>query len=76
MARDVVNDFAAAGRMADVNGILQIEMGGHSRKVVCIVVHVMPLACLGGPAMPAPIIGDDAIAMIEEEHHLRVPVIC
>jgi hypothetical protein len=75
VARDVAHDFAAAGRMADVNGVLQIEMRGQSREVVCIVVHVMALACLGGPAMPAPIMGNDAIAMIEEEHHLRVPVI-
>src|ERR1700730_11382324 len=62
--------------MTDVNGVLQIEMRGQSRQVICIVVHVVAFAWLGGPAMPAPIMGNDAIAMIEEEHHLRVPVIC
>jgi len=39
-------------------------------------IHVVALAWLGGPAMTAPIMGDDAISMIEKEHHLRVPVIC
>src|ERR1700730_16437579 len=62
--------------MTDVNGVLQIEMRGQSRQVICIVVHVVAFAWLGGPAMPAPIMGNDAIAVIEEEHHLRVPVIC
>ena len=58
-----------------MNGVPQIEMCGQSRQVICIMVHVMALAWLGGPAMPAPIMGNDAIAMIEEEQHLRIPVI-
>jgi hypothetical protein len=29
---DVMHYFAAAGRMADVNGVLQIEMRGQSRQ--------------------------------------------
>src|SRR5882724_1973371 len=50
-------------------------MRGQRRKVVGIVIHVMAVARLGGPAVASPVMGDDAIAVFEEEHHLRVPVI-
>src|SRR5205823_10836124 len=46
-----------------------------SRKVVGIVIHVMAVARLGGPAVASSVMGDDAIALFEEEQHLRVPVI-
>ncbi len=67
--------LAAAGGMADVNGILQIEMRRHRGKIVGVVIHVMAVARLGGAAVAAAVMGDDAIAVIEEEQHLRVPVI-
>src|ERR1700674_2417717 len=35
----------------------------------------MTIGHLGGPAMAAAVMGDDAIAMTKEEHHLRIPVI-
>jgi hypothetical protein len=35
----------------------------------------MAVSGLGGAAMAAPVVGYDAIAMIEEEQHLRVPII-
>src|SRR5258705_12845456 len=38
-------------------------------------IHVMAAADLGGAAMAAPVVGDDAIAVLEEEQHLRVPVV-
>src|SRR6185295_10071346 len=61
--------------MADVNGVLQIQMGGHRREVIGIVIHVMAVGALSGPAVTAAIVSDDAIAVVEEEQHLRVPVI-
>ena len=61
--------------MADVDGVLQIEMRRHRRQVVGIVIHVVAVADLTGSAMAAAVMGDDAIAVIEEEQHLRVPVI-
>ena len=70
-----MHDLAAAGRMTDVNGVLQIEMRRQSRKVVGIVIHVMAVAGLAGPAVAATVMGDDSIAMTEEEQHLRVPII-
>src|SRR3989475_2456617 len=50
-------------------------MRGQRRKVVGIVIHVMAVARLGGPAMASSVMGDDAIALFEEEQHLRVPII-
>src|SRR5437667_9788465 len=38
-------------------------------------IHVMAAAGLGGAAMAAPVMGYDAIAVLEEERHLRVPII-
>src|ERR1700704_6807711 len=38
-------------------------------------IHVMAGTGLGGTAMSAPVVGYDAIAVAEEEHHLRVPII-
>jgi hypothetical protein len=48
---------------------------GHRREVVGVVIHVMAAAGLRGAAMAAPVMGYDAIAVLEEEQHLRVPVI-
>ena len=38
-------------------------------------IHVMSVTGLGGTSMSAPVVGYDAIAVVEEEHHLRVPII-
>src|SRR5713226_1603776 len=38
-------------------------------------IHVMAAIGLGGTAMSAPVVGYDAIAVLEEEQHLRVPII-
>src|SRR2546422_7080386 len=38
-------------------------------------IHVMAATGLGGAAMAAPVVGYDAIAVLQEEQHLRVPVI-
>src|SRR5438094_6758972 len=75
MPSQIMRDLAAAGGMTNVDGVLQIKMRGQSRKVVGIVIHVMAVARLGGPAVPSSVIGDDTIAVFEEEQHLRVPVI-
>src|SRR2546422_8855666 len=38
-------------------------------------IHVMATADLGGAAMTTPVVGYDAIAVLEEEQHRRVPII-
>src|SRR5437773_3407744 len=50
-------------------------MCGQRRQVVGIVIHVMAVAGLAGPAVAAPVMGDDAIALFEEEEHLCVPIV-
>src|SRR5262245_31826532 len=75
VAREIVHPLAAACGMADMDRILQVEMRGHRREVVSIMVHVMAVAGLRRAAMPAPVMRDDAITLAQEEQHLRVPVV-
>ena len=75
MAGDIARDLAAAGRMADMDRILQVERVGDRRDVGGVAVHVVAGRGLAGAAMPAPVMRDDAIALGEEIEHLRVPVV-
>ena len=75
VARQIVRDLAAAGGMADVNGVLQIEMRRDRREIVGIVIHVVAVGHLAGAAVAAAVMRDDAIAVIEEEQHLRIPIV-
>jgi hypothetical protein len=61
--------------MADVDGILQVQRIGQRGDIGDIGVHVMPRRALGRAAMATAVMGDDAIAFRQEEHHLRVPVV-
>ena len=72
---DVARDFAAAGGVPDVDGVLEIEMGGQCGQVVGVVVHVVTVAGLRGAAVPAPVMGDDAVPVLQEEQQLGVPVV-
>src|SRR2546429_7561913 len=76
MPSQIMNHLAAAGGVPDVHRIPQVEVRGQRREIVCIVVHVVPLACLRGAAVTTAVMRDHAIAAIHEEHHLPVPVIC
>jgi hypothetical protein len=75
MSRQIMHDLASTRRMTDVDDILQIEMGGHCSEIIGIVIHVVTVARLGRSAVPAPVMGDHAITLIEKEQHLRVPVV-
>src|SRR5437764_1501498 len=75
MTAKIMHHLAAAGRMADVNRIFQVEMIGHGFQIVCIVIHVVPAAGLSGAAMSAPISRNDAETFAEEKKHLRVPIV-
>src|SRR5437879_1109426 len=68
-------DFAAAGRVADMHRFLEVEMRGQRRQVIRIMIHIVAVAGLGGAAMSASVVGDDAIALLKKEEHLRVPII-
>ena len=75
VARDIVRRLAAAGRMANVDGVAQVEMRDDRGDVRGVVVHVVTLADLARPAMAAPVMGNDAIPLLHEVEHLGVPVV-
>src|ERR1700730_18577297 len=61
----IMGHLAAAGGMTNMHRVLQIKMRGQSRKVVGIMIHVVAVAGLGGPAVASSIMGDDAITVFE-----------
>src|SRR4051794_8121379 len=75
MAAEITHYLAPAGRMADVNRILQVEMIGNRLQIVGIVIHIMAAGGLSRAAMPAAVECDDPVTFGEEEQHLRVPII-
>jgi hypothetical protein len=61
--------------VADVHRVPEIQMCCQRREIVGVVVHVVAVAGLSGSPVAAPVMGDDAIAVGEEEQHLRIPVV-
>src|SRR5271156_4381632 len=76
MPSQIVRHPPPAGGVTDMHGILQAEMRGERLKIVSIMIHVVTVARLRGPAVATAVMGYDAIAVTQEEKHLRVPVIC
>ena len=58
-----------------MDGVPEIEMGSQRGQVIGVMVHVVTATGLRGASVPAPVMGDDAVAVPEEEHHLRVPIV-
>src|ERR1700730_537883 len=54
---------------------LEVEMCGQGRQVVGVVIHVMTAIGLRRTSMSPSVVSYDTIAVVEEEHHLRVPII-
>src|SRR5262249_45903071 len=75
MACDVAGNFAATGGVTDMDGIAKIEMLGDCGGVSSIMVHVVPVRHLTRAAMATAVDTDHAIAMLDEEQHLGVPVV-
>src|SRR6201997_2713686 len=50
-------------------------MRRQSRQVVGIMVHIVAIRGLGRAAMATAVMGDNAIAVMQEEQQLRVPII-
>ena len=75
MPRDVVGRFAAAGGVTDMDRVSQVEVLDHGGCVGRVVIHVVTVAHLRGAAMAAAVMGDDAVALVDEVEQLVVPVI-
>ncbi|MDT4846249.1 hypothetical protein FQZ97_802650 [compost metagenome] len=75
MACDVAGDLTTAGGVADVYGILQVQVLRQLRQISCVGVHVVALRCLRGATVATSVMGNHAVALAEEEQHLVVPVV-
>src|ERR1700687_1607784 len=75
MPTQIARYLAAAGGMADMDGVFQVEMRRKSGQVVGVMVHIVALGGLSGAAMATAVMGDHAIAMLQEEQQLHVPII-
>src|SRR5262245_31328711 len=67
--------FAAACRVAYMYCVLEIEMFSKGRQVIRVVIHVVAITGLRGSPMPTPVVGYNAVPMIEEKKHVCIPVI-
>jgi len=61
--------------VADVDRVVQVEHIGKLDDVGDIGVHVVAGRRLRRAAVAAPVMRDHAVALVQEEHHLRVPVV-
>jgi hypothetical protein len=75
VAAEVPYDLTATGGVPDQGDVAQVELVDDRREVVGVVVHVMPGIGLGRPAVPAPVVGDPAEAVVRDELQKDVPVV-
>ncbi|MNO87539.1 hypothetical protein D3C76_789620 [compost metagenome] len=75
MACDVAGNLATASGMADMHGVLQIQVRDQFRKIRGVGVHVVAFVGLRGATVAAAVMGNHAVALGEEEQHLIVPVV-
>ena len=66
MGGPMARHLAAAGRVTDMHGIMQIEVFGQRREVVGVVVHVMTVAGLARAAVAAAVEPDAFDAAVAE----------
>ena len=60
---DIAGDFAAAGGVANVDHVLQVERLNKLREVVGVGIHVVALPGLARPAMAAAVMGNAAVSV-------------
>src|SRR5882672_1136882 len=70
MAAEITGDFAAAGGVADMDRIRQVEDFDKLGEIVRIGVEVVPVPRLARTAMAAAIMGNAAVSVGGEEEHL------
>src|SRR5579859_4755436 len=75
MPSDVAGNFSPTGGMTHMDCIFQVELVSESCEIVGVGVHLVTIPCLGGTAVPSPVMRDDSIAMLAEEQHLSVPIV-
>jgi hypothetical protein len=61
--------------VADVHGILEVKCFDDFGNVGCVGVHVMAVHRLSRATVATPIGRNHAVALVQEEHHLGIPVV-
>jgi hypothetical protein len=56
--------FAAAGRMTNMDRILQIEMRREFGEIIGIVIHIVSVVGLARSTVTSAVMGDDSVAMV------------
>src|SRR5882724_10993539 len=59
-----------------MDSVLQVELFSQGREIVGVGVHLITIPRLCGTTMTSAVERDDAIAVLAEEQHLCVPVVC
>ena len=75
VSSDITRDFSAAGGMADVNGVTQVELFNQLVNISRIRIHLVASYGLGGTPMASPVVRNDAVTLLQKEHHLGIPVV-
>ena len=75
MAGDVVDDFTAAGGVADVHGFFHAQMVDHRQDIIGVVIHVVTVPDLARTSMTTAIMGNHPKALPQKEQHLCIPVV-
>ena len=75
VACNVAGYLAAAGRMADMHGVSQVQVLDERSDVGGIRIHLVSMGRLRGTSVSAPIVSDHAKSFRQEIHQLRIPVV-
>lgn len=75
VAGHVTCHLTAAGGVPNMDRVPEFEMCHQGRDIGRVGVHLVAVFRLGGTSVSAAIMGDHAKALVEEEQHLRVPLV-
>ncbi|HEY3826240.1 MAG TPA: hypothetical protein VGL82_16855 [Bryobacteraceae bacterium] len=75
MPTQIARHVSAAGGMADMDGVFQVEMRRESRQVVGVMIHIVAIGGLGRATMATAVMSNHAIATMQKEQQLCVPII-
>ena len=73
--RYIARDFTAAGGVPNVHSIPEVKRCCEFSDVRRIRVHIITGECLRGPPMTPAVMGNHTIPMLQEKHHLSVPIV-
>jgi hypothetical protein len=68
-----MSHLPADGRMAHEQGVSNIKGFHQSREIVRIGIHFVAVPWLIGPAVAPAVVRDNAVSLLPEKQHLRVP---